>query len=70
VAIYRRTARNGVHLRMLFTCFAFIWVVLFNRAAESPTYHLAATGLALWFVPPPLYRSKTYFLLAFLALDK
>ncbi len=28
-----------------------IWIVIFNYRAESPTYIIAITGVALWFVP-------------------
>jgi hypothetical protein len=27
-----------------------IWVVIFNRAAESPTYVIAMTGVGIWFI--------------------
>jgi hypothetical protein len=33
---------------LLLLSWLLLWVVLFNRAAESPTYLLAATGAALW----------------------
>ncbi|MBL7817575.1 MAG: DUF2029 domain-containing protein [Saprospiraceae bacterium] len=35
--------------RAYFLAFLLLWVVVFNRAAESPTYLMASTGLLLWF---------------------
>lgn len=46
---YRRpgiTAATG--FRSLLCCYLFIWVVLFNRTAESPTYLLAITSVGCW----------------------
>lgn len=40
----RRRVNNG----LLLTSWLLLWVVLFNRAAESPTYLLAAMGTGLW----------------------
>ncbi len=35
--------------RAYFLSFLLLWVVVFNRAAESPTYLMASTGLLIWF---------------------
>jgi hypothetical protein len=35
--------------RAYFLSFLLLWVVVFNRAAESATYIMAATGLLIWF---------------------
>ncbi len=40
--------KKQFHFRGLLCCYLFLWVVLFNRAAESPTYQLAVTGFACW----------------------
>jgi len=42
-------ARNSFYLRATLCCYLLVWLVLFNRAAETPTYMLAATGMACWF---------------------
>lgn len=39
-------AKTGARLSLL--SYLLVWVVLFNRAAESPTYQLALMGLGLW----------------------
>jgi hypothetical protein len=35
--------------RAYFLSFLLLWVVVFNRAAESATYIMAATGLLIWY---------------------
>ncbi len=39
-----------VMFRYLFLCSALIWVIIFNHKSESPTFIIAMTGVALWFV--------------------
>lgn len=39
--------------RMLILSSALIWMVIFNHKAESPTFVIAMTGLAIWFVQSP-----------------
>jgi hypothetical protein len=41
------TDQNG---RMLLLAYACIWVIIFNHAAESPTYVIAVAGLALYYL--------------------
>ncbi|WP_207504167.1 glycosyltransferase family 87 protein [Telluribacter humicola] len=36
--------------RYLALCSILIWIVIFNHKAESPTFIIAMTGVALWFV--------------------
>ena len=43
-----REYRN-YHFRLLTLCSIVIWSVIFNHKAESPTFILAITGVALWF---------------------
>ncbi|MGZ3863972.1 MAG: glycosyltransferase family 87 protein [Bacteroidia bacterium] len=38
---------------LLYLAFIMIFVVIFNHAAESPTYIIAITGAALWYVISP-----------------
>ena len=42
-------ARNSYYSRATLCCYLLVWLVLFNRAAETPTYMLAVTGMACWF---------------------
>jgi hypothetical protein len=36
--------------RLGFTASILIWMIIFNHKAESPTYIIAVTGVALWYV--------------------
>ena len=36
--------------RYLLICSILLWIVIFNHKAESPTFIIAMTGVALWFV--------------------
>lgn len=36
--------------RYLLLCSILLWVIIFNHKAESPTFIIALTGVALWFV--------------------
>jgi len=47
------------HFRLTFLAAVLIWVVIFNHKAESPTFVIAAGGVALWYFsrpPRPLRR--------------
>jgi hypothetical protein len=61
VAVYRRRDQSGlppVSNRLLLWASLLIWVVIFNHKAESPTFVLALTGAALWYLSfekPPLW---------------
>jgi hypothetical protein len=35
--------------RWLFLCNILLWIVIFNHKAESPTFIIAACGIALWY---------------------
>jgi hypothetical protein len=37
-------------VKYLFLAYIMIWVVIFNQAAESSTYIIASTGVAIWYV--------------------
>ena len=56
----RSAAGNTLYFRGLLCCYLFLWVVLFNRAAESPTYQLAITGIAYWFALDGLKRKNVF----------
>ena len=48
-AMFNSTIRNTFYFRAALCCYLLVWMVLFNRAAETPTYMLAVTGMACWF---------------------
>jgi hypothetical protein len=50
---------------LLYLSFIMLFVVIFNHAAESPTYVIAITGAAIWYVTSPKSRSN-HILLIFL----
>ncbi len=45
--------------RAYFLAFLLLWVVVFNRGAESPTYLMASTGLLIWFFYHKQYGTAT-----------
>ena len=47
-ALRRPGISSQAGLRSLLCSYLFIWVVLFNRTAESPTYLLAITSVGCW----------------------
>ncbi len=54
--------------RVYFLSFLLLWVVVFNRAAESPTYLMASTGLLIWFFYHKQYGTATKLMTAFFIL--
>jgi hypothetical protein len=40
---------DDLKFRLLYLAAILIWVVIFNHKAESPTYVIAITGVAIWF---------------------
>lgn len=41
---------NDYHFKTLLLCSILIWIVIFNHMAESPTFIIAMTGVAIWFI--------------------
>jgi len=37
-------------VKYIFLAYTMIWVIIFNHASESPTYVIAATGAAIWYL--------------------
>jgi hypothetical protein len=35
--------------RLLIICYILVWLVIFNHKAESPTFVIAVTGVAIWY---------------------
>lgn len=44
--------------RYLFLCSVLNWVIIFNQKAESPTYIIALTGVAIWYSTQRFTRSN------------
>ncbi len=40
---------NEYHFKLLFLCSILIWVIIFNHRAESATFVIAVSGIAIWF---------------------
>jgi hypothetical protein len=41
---------------IFYICFLLIWMVIFNHRAESPTYIIAVTGVAVWYFISPFKK--------------
>lgn len=50
IPLARRKAFSHFLFRYLTLSSVLIWVVIFNHRAESPTFIIAMTGVALWFI--------------------
>ena len=37
-------------VKLLFLAYIMIWVIIFNHASESPSYIIASTGAAIWYI--------------------
>lgn len=46
----RVTMYKNFFFKYLTVCSVLLWIVIFNHKAESPTFIIAMTGVALWFV--------------------
>ncbi len=49
VPLAKLSAYKNYRFRMLALCSVLLWIVIFNHKAESPTYIIAMTGVAIWF---------------------
>jgi hypothetical protein len=58
----RAEVRRAAPFRLLYGGSLLIWVVIFNHKAESPTYIIAVTGVALWGLIEPPSRARTILL--------
>lgn len=48
--IFIAVKKSYEEIKFLFLAYIMIWVVIFNQAAESSTYIIASTGVAIWYV--------------------
>ncbi len=56
--------------RELSLCALLIWLVIFNHKAESPTFIIAMSGIAIWFMNSPKNgMTSALFVLAFLLIS-
>jgi hypothetical protein len=63
--LLRRKAYQYAQFRLLMLASVLIWVVIFNHKAESPTFVIAISGVALWYFPQ--VRTRENFVLLCLA---
>ena len=50
IPLYKFSQYKNYDFRLLTLTSILIWVVIFNHMAESPTFIIAMTGIALWFI--------------------
>ncbi|MCA6361445.1 MAG: DUF2029 domain-containing protein [Bacteroidetes bacterium] len=68
--LLRRQFWNNVNYRMLYLAAVLVWTVIFNHKAESPTYIIAITGIALWAVSEAPGLKRAFLLwLAFVGIQ-
>jgi len=48
--IFIAVKKSYEEVKFMFLAYIMIWVVIFNQAAESSTYIIASTGVAIWYV--------------------
>jgi Glycosyltransferase family 87 len=62
--LVRTNAYGNTQFRLYFLASILLWMVLFNHKAESPTFIIAVTGIALWYFSKPLPQQLDKLLLA------
>ena len=50
VPLFRYKMYKEFIFRLLLLCSILIWIVIFNHKAESPTFIIAMSGVAMWFI--------------------
>ena len=65
IPLFRLNQFKNINFQLTYLCFALIGVVIFSSSAESPTYIIAMTGVAIWFVIQNPKNPLAIFLLAF-----
>jgi hypothetical protein len=50
IPLTRLRAHKYISFRYLTLASVLLWVIIFNHKAESPTYVIAMTGVAIWFI--------------------
>jgi signal transduction histidine kinase len=59
---------KNLYYRLSYLALLLISVVIFSTSAESPTYVIAVTGVALWFIVQPLPTTKKVYTLLIFAI--
>ncbi len=62
LSFLRKEKYGDAQFRLLMLASLLVWMVIFNHKAESPTYVIAVTGIAIWYFMQPK-RSGNYILL-------
>jgi len=68
LAAHRR-CWSDAGLRMRWLCSLLVFCVIFNHQAESPSFVVASSGVAIWYVTSPRARWRTALLALMLALE-
>ena len=70
LAFLRKSRYNDPAFRLLMLAALLIWMVIFNHKAESPTYVIAITGIAIWyFMQIPTTSNRILLILAFIFIS-
>lgn len=62
--LLRNQLWKDLRFGILFLAQMLLWVVVFNPKAESPTYNIAVTGVALWYAISPRVMWRTVLLVS------
>jgi hypothetical protein len=54
---------NKVRFKLLYLASILLWIVIFNHKAESPTFVIAVTGVAIWFFTQEFNKLNFSFLM-------
>ncbi|HSY75209.1 MAG TPA: glycosyltransferase family 87 protein [Bacteroidia bacterium] len=71
IPLFANKIHSNREFRMLYLCSILIWVVTFNHRAESPSFIIALSGIAIWFVmqePKPITTAFALFAIAITSL--
>jgi len=65
--IYIALRRNYEQVKWFVLAYVLIWVIIFNHAAESSTYVIAISGVAIWYLASPRgYMEKSLLVITFI----
>jgi hypothetical protein len=65
--VYLAFRKNYEQVKWFVLAYVLIWVIIFNHAAESSTYVIAISGVAIWYLSSPKrYLEKSLLVLTFI----
>jgi carbon starvation protein CstA len=65
--VYLALRRNYEQVKWFVLAYVLIWVIIFNHTAESSTYIIAISGVAIWFLASPRgYLEKGLLIITFI----